>query len=87
MCPIVRLKVLNWLLLSYVLPEDAIRMPLEIEMLTKLVDCFTRREDCLEVALSILLFLKVRQYRHVILGQLSETIEEGWDRDLVANAV
>jgi hypothetical protein len=51
-------------------------MPLEIEVLTEHVDRFPCREYQVEVTFPTLLLLVVRQYRHVVLGQLHESVEE-----------
>ena len=56
-----------WLPLPYVLPEDGVGMPLNIEMLAKNINGIPSREYCLEVAFASLLFFEIGYYLHIIL--------------------
>lgn len=77
------LDVLNWLLLTNVLPQHSISMPLAIKVRSQRLYCFFCWEQEFKVTSTALLFFKVSQYFKIIFSQTSETIEEGWDNLLI----
>lgn len=75
--------VLYGLFLPDILPQQAVRMTLRLEIASQLFYPFPGREYCLKVSLATLLFLVVGQDLHIVLRQILKSFKERRNHNLV----